>query len=412
MAFVGVGGEVFNFPKITSRREQKAIVAIYRKLFPRGSLRLDFAHFPSETVGDGTNPKVAIAPQRLSHLLKTLLRPYLRLGESYMNGEWFITEGELTDFIYLIFNPHHHRYLQAHTNWSNARGLMFFLRQIIFPLSYRKSVPAHYDIDAEFYEKWLDATMQYSCAIFRHGEDTLEEAQQNKMRAIRERLRLEDGMDALEIGSGWGGLSRDIVARHDISLTSVTISQGQYDRAQKEKEKLDAEVGRRLSYVLSDYRLFLNDKHEMFDRVVSIAMLEAVGFGQLPHFFQTIESVLRPNGRALIHTIVRPQPTHINEWINRHIFPGSYVPTLADMGRAIEKTGLDIENIYLIGPHHYYLTLQKWRENFYRAWPSIKGGGYGARFFRMWDFYLAGVQNNFRRDQLNFKIAHVVVSKI
>jgi cyclopropane-fatty-acyl-phospholipid synthase len=412
MRFVGVAGEVFNFPLITSLREKNTITSIYRSLFPCGTLRLDFANFPSETIGDGTSPKVAIAPPRLAYLLKILLYPHLFLGESYMNGEWFVTEGDLSDFMCLIFNKRHNKYLRLRDRLSGSLGIIFFLRQILFPLAYRRHVSTHYNINGSFYENWLDLDMQYSCAIFEHEKMNLEDAQNNKMRIIQSRLQLENELNVLEIGCGWGGFSRFIAQNYNLSLTGITISSGQYYWAEKCKATLDEKIQKRLSYALADYRTFLDDKRNQFDRVVSVAMLEALGLGQIPHFFKTVESVLKPGGKALIHTIIRPYPTHINEWINRYVFPGSYVPTIADIERAIEKTGLDTENIFLIEPKQYFMTLQKWRDNFYRAWPNIKNDIYDGRFFRMWDFYLAGVQNNFRREQLNFKIAHIVVSKI
>lgn len=410
-SFKGFGGEEFAFPRIVWPAEKRIVVWLYKKLFKRGSLRLDFLNFPSVIIGDGTSPFVAIAPQRLHHLVMVLLWPHLRLGESYMNGEWFVTEGDLADFFYIILSPSHHKYLVFLTKISGLKGVLFWVDELVHTLMYKKRIPKHYNINTDCYEAWLDEKMQYTCAYFSTGLETLDEAQQAKMTLIIERLKIENDMKVLEIGCGWGGLSREIAQNHKVDMTGLTISDEQYKKSQNEKKLLGSNVQDRLNYHLASFQEFLPSKRNVFDRIVSVGMLEQVGLSNLPKYFGCLESSLKKGGLALTHTIIRPKPTHVNSWITRYIFPGAYVPTIADIGRAIEKTDLYIEAIYFLEPRHYFQTLKIWRENFHKTWQATKDRKYDSRFFRMIDFYFAGVQNNFRRDQLNFRIAHFVVSK-
>jgi cyclopropane-fatty-acyl-phospholipid synthase len=264
----------------------------------------------------------------------------------------------------------------------------------------------------------LDSTQQYSCAFFGlSGSEDLEAAQQAKLATSIERLHLDrPGLRILDIGCGWGALAANIACQPgDHDVLGITLSTEQLKGALARHKNLPAEVIPRLNYRLEDYRHLLSRPDALFDRIISIGMFEHVGLGRHVHFLRSIERSLSPGGRVLVHSIVRPLPGAYNEWIRRYIFPGSFLPSVAELVAAAEKSGLIIEAIHIHPPSDYRRTIRTWRERFEAAWPDIQRehpAKYDVVFKRMWIFYLASVETIFTEDLMNFRVAQVELKKV
>jgi cyclopropane-fatty-acyl-phospholipid synthase len=252
----------------------------------------------------------------------------------------------------------------------------------------RKVGRVHYDLSNDFFEAMLDPNMQYSCALFSDGDD-LASAQLRKLDWICERLRLRPGLRVLDIGCGWGGLARFAAHNYGCQVVGITISQEQFRFAQRWCRGLDVEIQ------LRDYR----EVTGRFDRVVSVGMVEHVGYKNYDKYMRATSHSLGKNGLFLCQGICRQSSrVHADPWIKRYIFPNSMLPSLARLTRAAEGVFI-IEDVKNIGPN-YDPTLLAWEENFRRAWPRF-ADRYGDRFRRMWRFYLLSCAGAFRARSLH-----------
>ena len=253
----------------------------------------------------------------------------------------------------------------------------------------RKVGRVHYDLSNDFFEAMLDPNMQYSCALFAEGDD-LASAQLRKLDWICERLRLRPGVRLLDIGCGWGGLARYAAQNYGCQVVGITISQEQFRYAQRSCRGLDVEIQ------LRDYREIIT---EQFDRVVSVGMVEHVGYKNYRTYMRAAARSLGKNGLFLCQGICgQLSRVHADPWIERYIFPNSMLPSLARLTRAAEGVFI-IEDVKNIGPN-YDPTLLAWEENFRRAWPRF-ADRYGERFRRMWQFYLLSCAGAFRARSLH-----------
>ena len=263
----------------------------------------------------------------------------------------------------------------------------------------RRNIAAHYDLGNEFYRLWLDESMMYSSAIWETPEQSLEEAEETKIDRICRKLALEPGMRILEIGTGWGGFAIHAAGRHGCHVTTTTISRRQHELALQRVEA--AGLSDRITILQQDYR----DLKGIFDRVVSIEMVEAIGWKQFPVFFQTIGDALKPDGAALIQAITildqRYLASRLNvDFIQRHIFPGSCIPSIMSLlDAATSSSDLALIHLEDIGPH-YARTLREWRKRFLAHLPDIKALGFDDRFLRMWEWYLSYCEGGFMERQL------------
>jgi cyclopropane-fatty-acyl-phospholipid synthase len=254
----------------------------------------------------------------------------------------------------------------------------------------RRNVAHHYDLNERLYATFLDADRQYSCAYFPTGSETLDQAQQAKLRHIAAKLRLDrPGLRVLDIGCGWGGLALHLAREHGARVTGITLSQEQLAVARQ--RAATAGLAGQVSFDLRDYR------HEpaSYDRIVSVGMFEHVGLPHYPTYFATIRRALVPDGVALVHSIGNSfTPAATNPWLDKYIFPGGYSPSLSEVVPAIEAAGLiatDIEILRL----HYARTLALWRRRFIERRAEI-AALYDERFCRMFEFYLSGCEWAFR----------------
>ncbi len=343
------------------------------------------------SVGDAkTGPSITLRLHDRFVSYKFALNPRLYFGEAYMNGDLTVEGGTIFDFIDLMGSNIGTAPLNTMDRWvTRLRLLWRRYRQANSITRARQNVAHHYDLSSELYDLFLDENRQYSCAYFTEPEMSLEDAQIAKMRHIAAKLRVQPGQNILEIGSGWGGLAIYLAKTTGADVTGVTLSQEQYDYANKIAE--NSGVRDRVRFLLRDYR----EESGSYDRIVSVGMLEHVGAYRYGEYFGKIEQLLKPDGIALVHTISHmdePYPT--NPWLQKYIFPGGYAPALSELFPAIEKAGLWASDVEILRMH-YAWTLANWRHRFLANWDKA-AALYDERFCRMWEFYLAACEMTFR----------------
>lgn len=261
------------------------------------------------------------------------------------------------------------------------------LKRLIYPSKSKKiqekEVRSHYDLGNDFYKLWLDETMSYSCGYFRSPEDTLYQAQKNKVDYILEKLCLQKGMHLLDIGCGWGFLLIEAAKKYEIQGTGITLSTEQYAEFQRriKEERLE----NRLEVKLMDYR-DLPECGLVFDRVVSVGMIEHVGRGNYEEFLQCAKSVMKPGGLFLLHYISALKEYPGDAWIKKYIFPGGVIPSLREILHIAGEQQfytVDVESLR----RHYNKTLLCWYRNF-QEHQKEAAEMFDEQFVRMWELYL------------------------
>ena len=258
----------------------------------------------------------------------------------------------------------------------------------------RRNISAHYDLGNDFYRLWLDETMTYSSAVFETPQQSLADAQRSKYRLMAEGAGVEAGKHVLEIGTGWGGFALYAAGTLGARVTSVTISQAQHDLARE--RVLQAGLEDLVNVELRDYR----DIRGRFDAVVSIEMLEAVGAEYYRDYFAALASALEPGGKASVQVITFPHDAFEAQlrganWIQRYIFPGGALPSLAAIESSLEGSGLLLTGLRDIRDS-YARTLRIWRERFHERVDEVRQMGFDDGFIRMWDYYLSISEAGFR----------------
>jgi cyclopropane-fatty-acyl-phospholipid synthase len=315
-------------------------------------------------------------------------------GEAYMEGYW--STEDLTAVVRILLQ-----------NREVLDGMETGLARLTAPLQKslhwlnrntregsRRNIAAHYDLGNDFFSLFLDPTMMYSSAIFERPEMTLEEAQRARLDRICRKLELKPGDHLLEIGTGWGGLALHAAQRYGCRVTTTTISREQLGLA---RERIAAAgLADRVSLLLEDYR----DLRGRYDKLVSIEMIEAVGHSFYDAYFRQCGRLLEDEGLMLLQAITIADQRYAAarssvDFIQRHIFPGSTIPSVSVMLDSLTR-GTDMKLVHLedIGPH-YATTLRKWRENFLASLDTVRALGYPERFVRMWEFYLCYCEGGF-----------------
>ena len=329
---------------------------------------------------------------------KLLLYPDLYFGEAYTDGSLIIQNGSLTDFLDLSFKNIGRGDINIYNKTlKKIKGTYRYLTNFNKILKSKKNVRHHYDISEKLYDLFLDENRQYSCAYFKNEHDTLENAQSNKINHIIKKLNILPNQKILDIGSGWGTLAIEIANKTKASVTGITLSENQLEYSQKKAKELNLE--NQVQFKLMDYRQ-LNEK---FDRIVSVGMFEHVGRKFYNKYFKKISKLLNNNGVALIHTIgsVNP-PRDPHPWITKYIFPGGYTPSLSEVVKPIENSGLIISDMEVL-KMHYSHTLRHWKERFSSKKNQVLDM-FDEKFFRMWEFYLTGCEMAFKwGDQVVFQ---------
>ncbi len=338
-------------------------------------------------------------------LRRCMVSPALGTGEAYMDGTLRMVEGDIHALVDLVtWNGRFERYdpkTSMDRRFNLANDPFGWWRAFNQERRSRRNVAHHYDLSAALYDLFLDEDRQYSCGYFIDPANSLDQAQLDKKAHIAAKLALAPGQRVLDIGCGWGGLALYLHAKTGADVTGITLSEEQL-RIARERAAA-AGVSDHVRFELIDYRQMTG----RFDRIVSVGMFEHVGPGHFRAFLAKCRSLLADDGAMLLHTIGRMgRRRSTDPWTVKYIFPGGYIPTLSEISEAAEGERLitsDVEVLRL----HYALTLEHWlrRTQAHRA--EIEAL-YDARFFRMWEFYLASSLTGFTNGQMvNFQIQYV-----
>ncbi|MGI9371882.1 MAG: class I SAM-dependent methyltransferase [Hyphomicrobiales bacterium] len=368
----------------------KLLNSMMSRFIKVGTMRVIDADGNEHVYAGEPGPEVTLRITDPKLYTSLFLNPELRAGEAYMNGTLQIVDGGIRDLL-KVFAVNRSN-LRDQPMQKLVRGTYKKIRK----LHQRNTVDAskqnvshHYDLSNDLYRLFLDEDMHYSCAYFRTLEDTLAEAQQNKLQHIASKLDLKPGQRVLDIGSGWGGMAMYLAAAEDVEVTGVTLSTEQQQLAtQRAKER---GLSDRVRFELIDYR----EVQGPFDRIVSVGMFEHVGVQQFPAFFGQISELLADDGVALLHSIGRKGGKGTTgAWVRKYIFPGGYSPALSETLDAVEQSGLWVNDIEILRLH-YADTLLAWENNFQENRDKI-AEMLDARFCRMWEFYLIMSEFTFR----------------
>ncbi len=310
----------------------------------------------------------------------------LGLGESYMDGWWDCEK--LDDLGFRIIRAN----LDEKVKRKYSILFSLFLARVFNLQSIKRAFivgEKHYDLGNDLFRNMLDKRMNYSCAYWKDAE-SLDEAQENKLELICRKLNLKPGMRVLDIGCGWGAFGKYAAEKYDVSVVGITVS--------KEQIALGKELckGLPVEFRLQDYR----DLNERFDCIVSVGMIEHVGYKNYRKYFEVAYRCLDDGALFLLHTIGEVQSRKsIDPWTQKYIFPNSMLPSITQLGKAIEKLFV-IEDLHSFGTD-YDKTLLAWYNNFNSNWDKIKDN-YGERFYRMWKYFLVPSAGSFRgrRNQL------------
>lgn len=373
----------------------KVIGEILKQRIRVGSLELQLPNGSSLRLGEG-QPFAQWTIDRWRSLLRIMTNYEMHLGETYMNGEWSAGSTGLTPLIELLMRNFPERVPRGPSKVLDS--MRQAARQLNRVATSYRNVQAHYEIQPSLYGLFLDPDLHYSCAYFDAPDQTLEQAQVRKCERLMRKLCLKPGARVLDIGCGWGGLARYIARHADVFVTGITVSSQQLAEARR-RARAEGLAGR-LRFELADYR----QHRGHYDRVVSVGMFEHVGRPNYDTFFRRVAELLEPDGVAVLHTIGRQgSKGFTNPWIQRHIFPGGYIPALSEISAAMESVPLFTTDIE-VQREHYALTLDHWLKRFAAHREQICAD-LGERFFRMWEFYFASCAAAFRwRDLVVFQI--------
>jgi cyclopropane-fatty-acyl-phospholipid synthase len=362
------------------------ITSLAGSLIKRGQVTVLLPGGGRETLGPGDGPDVTIRITDGAALRQLIRRPRVAIGELYMDGRLLIEQGSMIELLEIVVNSNPFEEGGTRGKSAMSKGRVSAVRALFRrnpSARSRRNVAHHYDLDDRLYDLFLDPWRQYSCAYFTDPANSLEQAQRDKLAHIAAKLYLQPGNKVLDIGCGWGGLAIYLAKVAEVEVLGITLSTEQlaYATAWAAREG----VGDRVKFALVDYRHQTGE----FDRIVSIGMFEHVGLAHYDEFFATCRRLLRRDGAMLLHTIGKLGGAGAPDaFTDKWIFPGYHVPSLGQMQTASEKHRMivaDVETLRL----HYAYTLRHWLARCLARREEIVAL-YDERFFRMWEFYLAG----------------------
>lgn len=371
----------------------EALVLRMLRRFDEGGLRMVWPNGRSEVFGQEGAPVTAeIRIRNLEFFQHVVLYGNIGFGEAYVHGDWD-TDDIGAVISWFIRNLHHSQGAKASSNRLPGLNLLKWVnraRHLLRPNSVttsRRNIAEHYDLGNDFYSLWLDPTMTYSAARFENDSQSLEDAQRSKYDALCQKLELKATDHVLEIGCGWGGFCTHAARTYGCKVTAVTISQEQHRYATErvKREGLEHLVEIRLQ----DYRHITGQ----FDKIASIEMLEAVGDAYVDGYFAKCQEVLKPEGLLAFQVITVPDCRYENlrkgvDWIQKHIFPGSLLLSMARINGAINRAGdMFLHGLEDLGAG-YAKTLNLWHQKFNTVLDQVKDLGFDERFVRKWNFYL------------------------
>ena len=375
------------------------LVSFLNSLFKHDGFELIDSNSKKYVIGKPSREKpisLKLLDQKL--MQKLLLYPDLYFGEAYMDGSLVIENGNITEFLDLAFKNIGRGNINSYgAVIKKLRGTYRYLTSFNKIAKSKENVAHHYDISEKLYDLFLDENRQYSCAYFKNENDTLEQAQNNKIHHIIKKLNIQPNQKVLDIGAGWGTLALAIAKETKASVTGITLSENQFEYSKNKAKEMN--LSNKVDFKLIDYRQ-LNEK---FDRVVSVGMFEHVGRKFYRTYFNKVFKLLNERGIALIHTIGSSMPPRDPQpWIQKYIFPGGYTPSLSEVANPIENSGLIVSDIEVLRMHYAH-TLRNWKERFLSK-KDIVLDMFDEKFFRMWEFYLASCEMAFKwGDQVVFQ---------
>lgn len=352
-------------------------------------------------VASGPSARVIIHDESLySRLLRD---GELGLGQSYVDGWWDEADDRLVDLFAIILQNQLDKKFRGALG-VKVRVIRHHLSTLATRSRSRQNITSHYDLGNDFFQLFLDPTLAYSCGYQRQPNDSLSQMQLQKYELVCRKLQLRRGDRLLDIGSGWGGLLLYAAKRFGVEGVGVTISPQQHAWSQRRLE--EEGLQEQLEFRVQDYR----DVDGSFDKVVSVGMFEHVGREYQRQFFAKLHQVLRPEGAALLHTMATPRGGLPSEWLRRHVFPGTYLPSLADLARRIYLSGDTVVHVENLKPH-YAETARLWSRRFEENRNAVLSLGppYDEKFVRLWNYYLQFLEASFRHGTL--QVYQVLMSK-
>jgi cyclopropane-fatty-acyl-phospholipid synthase len=352
--------------------------------------------YPNERIGvygdKAEAAKLHIRFKTAAVLAATVRNPSLGFGEGFMRGDITFEAGFFEELMSVMGANK-----QAMSRWFNLPVVRQLLNASNVKSRQKSNISHHYDIGNDFYKLWLDDSMTYSCAYFRTPQDSLEDAQDQKRRHILRKLKLEQGMSLLDIGSGWGSLLIMAARDYGVSGLGVTLSEEQLKHSRQAART--AGVDHLVKFELTNFQ-DLPATGRQFDRVVSVGMFEHVGPAGMSAYFDVVARLLKPGGVTLLHTISTTDAHGGNDaWMDKYIFPGGYIPAVREIIDRVPRFDLrpiDYESLRL----HYALTLDEWLRRYELVADQVKAER-GDEFYRMWQMYLATCAGNFRSGGLD-----------
>lgn len=370
--------------------KKKLLKSFFEKLVQGG---FKVIYWDGEEAEYGTDkPQVTI---RFNEPLSSefdLSEPILSFGEAYMEGS-IDFEGELEGLMRII--KLNRDQLKSNRLSSKLVSKFTELKNKALQKQQKEDIQQHYDLGNDFFSLWLDETLSYSCAYFKSPEDTLYQAQIQKIDHTLKKLNLQPGERLLDIGSGWGWLIIKAAKEYGVEAVGITLSEEQHQATQERIVNLGLEG--QVEVKLLDYLDLSED--EKFDKIVSVGMFEHVGKENLFKYITKVKELLVEGGISLLHTITGLTEDPVNKWVDKYIFPNGYIPALQEIVSLLSKYRLHLlhaENLR----RHYAMTLDCWHDNFCQQLDKVEEM-FDQRFIRMWDLYLRGAAANFRVGSLN-----------
>ncbi|MBO3658052.1 class I SAM-dependent methyltransferase [Acinetobacter haemolyticus] len=375
--------------------EQNSLPWVLKSLFKLRHGQITFRGLWNGTVGEQADlhVEVDVHDKQLFDLI--LKNGVLGAAEGYIRGYW-----HCEDLVGLIQLLSRNRHLLDKINQNVISQASQFLLKAWYKTRHnsisgsRKNIAEHYDLSNDFFKLFLDESMMYSSAVFQNEQMSLEQASDYKKELICQKLKLQPMDHLVEIGSGWGGFAIYAAQNYGCKVTTITISEAQYQEA---KQRIEAAgLSHRVDIQLKDYRLI----EGKYDKLVSIEMVEAVGEAYLSTYFQQCRQLLKPNGLALIQAITIEDARYLKalttvDYIKRYIFPGSFIPCISVLTQTASEQKLTLKHLEDIG-QSYAVTIHHWRERFLTAREQVLALGFDDNFIRMWDFYLCYCEGGFK----------------